>query len=112
MNNLTSLPPPAAPMTDAALCRWLGTAATGDAITYFRGALARSLCPQLALLEPPQRAAVAKVASRAWELSEEGLAHLVQRRHGHEDFEYLLIARPRPRRLAPHVLKQILAEAA
>ena len=112
MNNLTFLRPSAAPLTEAALCHWLGTAATGDAITYFRGALARSLCPQLALLEPPQRVTVAKVANRAWKLAENGLAHLVQRRHGHEDFEYLLIARPRPRRLAPHALQQILAEAA
>ena len=112
MNNLTFLRPSAAPLTEAALCHWLGTAATGDAITYFRGALARSLCPQLALLEPPQRVIVAKVANRAWKLAEDGLAHLVQRRHGDEDFEYLLIARRRPRRFSHNVLPQILAEAA
>lgn len=112
MNNLTPLPLPAAPLTETALCHWLGTAAPGDTITYFRGELARSLCPQLALLDPPQRLALAKMASRAWKLAEDGLAHLVQRRHGPDDFEYLIIARPRPRRLTPSVLPHILAEAA
>ena len=112
MNNLTPLPPPALPLTEAALCRWIGTAAPGDAITYFRGALARSLSPQLALLEPPERLAVAKIANRAWKLAGDGLAHLVQRRHGYEDFEYLMVARPRLRRAAPNILPLILAEAA
>lgn len=112
MDSLASLPPPAAPLTEAALCRWLGAAAPGDAITYFRGALARSLCPQLDLLDANQRVALARLAQRAWTLAEAGLAHLVQRRYGFEDFEYLLIARPRPRRAVTNLLPRILAAAA
>jgi len=101
-----------APLTEAALCRWLGTAAPGDAITYFRGALARSLCPQLALISQEERVNLARLATRAWKLAEDGLADLVQRRRGFEDFEYLLVARRRPRRVSPSLLPQILAEAA
>jgi hypothetical protein len=120
MSNIASRTPAAAsppwssapPLTEAALCRWLGAAAPGDAITYFRGTLARSLCPQLGLLEPAERMALARLAGRAWMLCEQGLAHLVQRRRGEEDFEYLLIARRRPRRVVASLLPQILAEAA
>jgi hypothetical protein len=52
------------------------------------------------------------MANRAWRLAEAGLAHLVQRRHGFEDYEYVLIARPRPRRIGSTVLPLLLAEAA
>lgn len=100
------------PLTEAALCAWLGTAAPGDTIVYHRGALARDICPQLNLLLPDDRARVACLASRALKLAEAGLVHLVQRRRGFEDFEYLAIARRRPRRLAPALLSLILAEAA
>jgi hypothetical protein len=55
---------------------------------------------------------LAKMANRAWRLAEAGLAHLVQRRHGFEDYEYVLIARPRPRRIGSTVLPLLLAEAA
>ncbi|MFL1463971.1 hypothetical protein ACI6QG_17300 [Roseococcus sp. DSY-14] len=103
---------PAVPLTEAALCRWLGAAAPGDAITYFRGTLARSICPQLGLLDPAERVALARLAGRAWMLCEQGLAHLVQRRRGEEDFEYLIIARRRPRRAASAILPMLLAEAA
>lgn len=102
----------AAPLSEAALCAWLGAAAPGDAIAYHRGALARQLCPQLACLPAEERVALARLANRAWKLAEAGLAHLLQRRHGFEDFEYLLIARPRPRRAVANLLRRILAEAA
>jgi hypothetical protein len=101
-----------APLTEAALCAWLGAAAPGDAITYYRGTLSRSLCPQLALLSQEERVNLARLAARAWKLAEAGLAHLVQRRHGFEDFSYVLVARRRPRRIANGVLPRILAEAA
>ena len=112
MDSIAFLPPPAATLSEADLCRWLGAAAPGDAIVYFRGALARQLCPQLACVPAEERIALARLANRAWKLAEAGLAHLVQRRHGYEDYEYLLVARPRPRRIAPSILPAILAEAA
>lgn len=100
------------PLTEVTLCAWLGTAAPGDAIVYHRGALARQLCPQLACLPAEKRIALARLANRAWKLAEAGLAHLVQRRHGYEDYEYILVARYRPRRTRPSVLPSLLAEAA
>ena len=99
-------------LTEAAFCAWLGAATAGDAITYHRGALARDTCPHLNLLAPDDRVRIARLSSRALKLAEVGLVHLVQRRHGFEDFEYLAIARRRPRRIAPAILLQILAEAA
>ena len=59
-----------------------------------------------------ERVDLARLATRAWKLAEDGLADLVQRRRGFEDFEYLLVARRRPRRVSPSLLPQILAEAA
>ena len=116
MNNIASLPfplpPQAAPLNETALCRWIGAATPGDAITYFRGTLARSLCPQLGLLDDSQRASLGKLAQRAWKLADDGLAFLVQRRHGYEDYEYVLVARRRPRCIQPSLLPRILAEAA
>lgn len=100
------------PLAEVALCRWFGAAAAGDAIVYHRGALARQLCPQLNLLSEVERARLAKLAARAWKLAEAGLAHLVQRRRGFEDFEYVLVVRPRPRKIAPSVMPILLAEAA
>jgi hypothetical protein len=36
----------------------------------------------------------------------------VQRRHGYEDYAYILVARRRPRRYASSILPLLLAEAA
>lgn len=101
-----SLPQPA-PLTEASFCAWLGAAAPGDTIIYHRGALARDTCAHLHILAPDERVRVARLAGRALKLSEAGLVHLVQRRRGVEDFEYLAIARPRPRRMA-RSLKSLL----
>jgi hypothetical protein len=99
------------PLNEATLCTWLSAAAAGDAITYHRGALARDICPQLNLMEQDERVRVARLSSRALKLSEAGLLHLVQRRHGFEDFSYIAIARPKPRpNAALHAL--LLKEAA
>lgn len=100
------------PLSEAALCAWLGAAGPGDALVYHRGALARQLCPQLGCLPIEQRAALARLANRAWKLAEAGLADLLQRRRGFEDYEYILVARRRPRRIASAVLPLLLAEAA
>jgi hypothetical protein len=100
------------PLTDAALCAWIGHAGPGDSIVYHRGALARQLCPQLGFLPAEERTALARLAGRARKLAEAGLAHLVQRRRGYEDYEYIIVARRRPRRITPHVLPAILAEVA
>jgi len=102
----------AKPLTEASLCTWLGAATPGDSITYHRGALAREVCPQLASLPNDERVALQRLAARAWKLAELGLADIVQRRHGYEDYAYILVARRRPRRFASSILPLLLAEAA
>jgi hypothetical protein len=111
-STIIALRTPEPPLTDTALCAWLGAATPGDAIVYHRGALARQLCPQLKLLEQDERVRLAKLAARAWRLAETGLACLVQRRLGFEDYQYLLVARRRPRRNTPSVMPLLLRDAA
>jgi len=102
----------AAPLSEAALCAWLGAAAPGERLAYHRGFLARETSPLTQLLPDAERLALLRLANRAWALAEAGLAHLVQRRHGEEDYSYLIVARRRPRRAQPALLSFHLAEAA
>lgn len=100
MRNLipTPLYRPSAPMLDeAALMAWLGTAASGDRIEYWRGFLAVDASATASKLEPDDRRLLGRVAARAFRLAEQGKAHLVQRRHDEADYSYLLVVRPRPR---------------
>jgi len=110
--HILPIPVKSVPLTETALCQWLGAAAPGDTITYFRGALARSVCPLHSSVTADERNRVAKLAGRAWKLAELGLAHLVQRRHGFEDCSYILIVARRPRQAGSSLLPRILAEAA
>ena len=113
MATCTPIPTPSQTLlTEAAFCAWLGNAATGDAITYHRGALARETCPSLNLLPPDERVRLARLSGRALKLAEAGHVHLVQRRRGYEDYEYVAIVRRRPRQIPPGLLPRILAEAA
>lgn len=100
MRNLipTPLYRPSAPMLDeAALMAWLGAAASGDRIEYWRGFLAVDASATASKLEADDRRLLGRVAARAFRLAEQGKAHLVQRRHGEADYSYLLVVRPRPR---------------
>ena len=49
----------------------------------------------------PARAALGMLGSRAHDLAERGLVHLVQLRHGPEDYGYFAIARPRRKGALP-----------
>ncbi len=92
-----AIPPSCQPLTESALTAWLGAAAAGDRIEYWRGYLAIDASAAASKLEPDDRRQLGRVAARAFRLSEQGKAHLVQRRHGEADYSYLLIVRPRPR---------------
>jgi hypothetical protein len=109
---IPNIPTAAPPLTEVALCTWLGVAAPGDRITYHRGFLAREVSPLTKLRPEPERVALMRLASRAWKLADVGLAHLLQRRHGDEDYEYLIVARPRPRNPHQQALRLLLKEAA
>src|SRR5512132_962792 len=109
--NVTTFAPPEDGTTESDLCRWLGAAAPGDQLAYHRGFLAVDCDPAAGRLTERERAELRRVARRAMLAAEGGLAHLVQRRNGPDDFSYLLIARSRPK-MAEGSLQAILAEEA
>lgn len=84
-------------LSEAALCAWLGGAAAGDRLVYHRGFLAIDIASETRQLPDRERLELSRLALRARLLAEQGFAHLVQRRNGHGDFTYLLIAATRPR---------------
>jgi hypothetical protein len=100
------------PLTEAGLCKWIGAAAPGDTLVYHRGFLACDTSAVLQLLPESERVALMRVAGRAWKLADAGLAHLIQRRNGDADYEYQIVARPRPRRTQPQLLAHLLKETA
>ena len=67
------------PLTEAALCAWVGNAYPGDLLVYHRGYLAIDTGPDNEVLTPAQRKQLRNVADRARKLADAGLVHLVQR---------------------------------
>ena len=89
--------PDAAPRrrwTEPELCRWVGQAAPGNTLVYHRGFLAVDASD--AGLDERGRRDLLRVAGRARSLAAQGAVHLLQRRHGPDDFAYMLVVRPRP----------------
>ncbi|MDK9720419.1 MAG: hypothetical protein OEL53_04460 [Rhodospirillales bacterium] len=82
---------------ESGLCSWLGKADPGEALEYHRGFLAIDIYRDAGRVPETIRRELGRVARRAGWAAEQGLVHLVQRRHGADDYSYLLIARPRPR---------------
>lgn len=110
--NITILTPHRCGITETELCGWLGQAAPGDRLVYHRGFLALDCAPTSGRLLERERGELLRVARRALFAAENGLAHLVQRRNGPDDFTYLLIARPRPKTARGSILAILAAEAA
>ena len=96
-------------ISELEFCAWLGQAVPGDRIEYHRGFLALDSVPTATRLNPKDRSELVKLGGRALWAAEQGLAHLVQRRHGPDDFSYIAIARPRPR-VMPVSLSALLAD--
>ena len=92
-------------ITEVELCTWLGSALTGDKLTYHRGFLTNDCHPSTSQLPKHQRTELARVARRAWAANEMGLAVLVQRRHGPKDYTYIIIARIKPRAPRSHIVE-------
>src|SRR4051794_23453232 len=99
MNGRNSGCPTSATPSETALCTWLGAAAAGDCLAYYRGFLAIEIASEAQRLPDRDRRALSRVARRVRLLAEQGLAHLFQRRNGPGDFTYVLIAATRPRRV-------------
>ena len=83
-------------ISESDLCRWLGQALPGDVLQYHRGYLALDNVAHRGRLSAQDRIDLARVARRAFWASEQGLAHLLQRRNGPDDYTYLIVARSRP----------------
>jgi DNA-directed RNA polymerase specialized sigma24 family protein len=93
-------------LTEVELCGWLGQAVPGDTLEYFRGFLVVDTTPYGSRLPENDRVELGRLARRALWASERGLAHLVQRRHGPDDYSYVIIARARP---TSQALSELLA---
>ena len=76
---------------EAAFCDWIAHAAPGTRTVYFRGHLAYDRMPSSNTFREPERKRLVAVARRAIQAAEDGLVHLVQRRHGPGDYSYLAI---------------------
>ena len=99
-------------MSEEAFCAWLGTAAPGDVIEYYHGFLAIDVSPNARRLAEHHRKELARLVRRAQWASDKGLAHLLQRRHGPDDYTYLAVARFRPKTVPASITSLLLAEIA
>src|SRR5690242_3997327 len=96
-------------ITELDLCGWIGQVVPGDSREYWRGHLALDRVPRSGRLPEKDRLELIRVSGRALWAAERGLVHLVQQRHGPDDYSYICIARPRPkseRRSLPELLPQ------
>jgi hypothetical protein len=112
MQHLVTITRSRAPLTEIDLAAWIGQAAPGDILEYHRGFLALDTFSLGSPLGDRDRKELSRVASRAMWAAEQGLVHLVQRRNGPDDFSYLAIARPKPKRAAASLSALILGDAA
>jgi len=99
-------------LTEIALSGWIGQASAGDVLEYYRGFIAIDILARGSSLCPQDRAALVLLARRAWIACEKQLIHLVQRRHGPEDYSYLAVARERPICSRASLSSLLLAEVA
>ncbi len=99
-------------LTEIELCAWIAQAEPGALLEYHRGYLALDRTVFGHLPDAPARAALAMLGSRAHDLAERGLVHLVQLRHGSEDYSYFAIARPRRKGALPDFATLTITEEA
>jgi hypothetical protein len=88
-------------LTEIELCAWIAQAEPGALLEYHRGFLALDRTAFGRFAETPARTALSTLGNRAHDLAERGLVHLVQLRHGPEDYSYFAIARPRRKGALP-----------
>lgn len=112
ISTVTTLPTARRRIDETDLCGWIGQAAPGEALEYYRGFLALDTFSQAQRLTERERAELVRVARRAWWASEQKLIHLVQRRHGADDYSYLAIARSKPKQASASLSSLLLAEVA
>jgi hypothetical protein len=84
-------PTPVLLTNEAAFCDWVARSAPGASTVYFRGHLAYERMPSVSTFAEPERKRLVALAKRALQAAEDGLVHLVQRRHGPEDYGYIAV---------------------
>jgi hypothetical protein len=94
------------------LCAWIAQAEPGAKLEYHRGFLALDRTAFGRFADTPDRAALAVLGSRAHDLAERGLVHLVQHRHGPDDYSYFAIARARRKGALPDFASHTITEEA
>jgi hypothetical protein len=99
-------------LTEIGLCAWVAQAEPGAILEDYRGFLALDRTAFGRFADTPARAALSLLGARAHDLAERGLVHLVQLRHGTEDYSYLAIARPRRKGALPDFATQTITEEA
>ena len=110
--NVSPFRSPRVPVGEAELMAWLVRAAPGDRIAYWRGHLAIDASPLASPLCSEHRIRLAGIGDLAWRMARAGWIHLLQLRHGPNDFSYLAVARPRSHRRSGLLLATLAKEAA
>jgi hypothetical protein len=99
-------------VSEIELCAWVAQAEPGATIEYHRGYLALDRSGFGSLGNTPARAAVGLLGARAHDLADRGLVHLVQQRHGPEDYSYIAVARARGKQALPDFASHVITEEA
>jgi hypothetical protein len=108
-STIVQLPPLRLRLTEIEFCGWLGQAGPGETIEYHRGFLALDRIPAAQRLPERDCRELLKLARRALWAAEQDLVHLVQSRHGADDYSYFAVARLRPK-TPPVSLSALLTE--
>ena len=82
-------------LSEVELLGWLSQASPGEWLAYHRGFLALDRVPIGGHLSESGARELSGVALLAWRAAEIGIADLIQRRLGPDDFNYLIVARER-----------------
>ena len=95
-------------VTEIELLRWLDQTKPGELLIYHRGFLAVDRVPVLGRLSESDARELSRVASLAWRSAQTGIVHLVQRRIGSSNFNYLIVASQRVPGAVPASLSSLL----
>jgi hypothetical protein len=99
-------------LNEIELCAWIAQAEPGAVLEYYRGFLALDRTAFGRFADTQARAELALLGSRAHDLAERDLVHLVQFRHGPEDYSYLAISRARSKGALPDFATHTITEEA
>ena len=75
ISTVTKVPTARRPIDETDLCGWIGQAAPGEALEYYRGFLAMDTFSQGTRLTEPERAELKRVARRAWSRARRRASH-------------------------------------